>query len=152
MARTILLKLEFNRRLRRLDLLDPTGCFGEQAKFSLRADWEGTAVANFLLYSRSKQFLSYYDTAVVRLATPLAQAGRPVIEDSSRAPSNSEDNVLGDNISVSQSSYIAMGIARGARPTASEKHKAGSSLDESRAPLCGTCLSSCHLPSCLLLL
>jgi hypothetical protein len=43
--------------------------------------------------------------------------------------SYSEDNVLGDNISVSQSSYIAMGIARGARPTASEKHKAGSSLD-----------------------
>ena len=62
----------------------------------------------------------------------------------------SEDNVLGDNISVSQSSYIAMGIARGARPTASEKHKVGSSLDESHSPQCGSCPSSCHLPSCLL--
>ena len=62
----------------------------------------------------------------------------------------SEDNVLGDNIPVSQSSYIAMGIARGARPTASEKHKVGSSLDESHSPQCGSCPSSCHLPSCLL--
>ena len=43
-----------------------------------------------------------------------------------------------------------MGIARGARPTASEKHKVGSSLDESHSPQCGSCPSSCHLPSCLL--
>jgi hypothetical protein len=46
--------------------------------------------------------------------------------------SSSEDNVLGDNISVSQSSYIAMGIARGARlsSTVGASQQAGSSSQQ----------------------